>query len=132
MTLADLKIRTRLIMGFSAVAALMALLGAASIHFLGSIHPEFGQVMEDRYPKLRIAGEIKAVNNDVSQALRNLFVVSDPDDIKAQYDVIDGSSKRTNANIEKLTQHDHQRRRQAGAGAAEHGARRVPQAARQA
>jgi methyl-accepting chemotaxis protein len=104
MNLADLKIRTRLILGFSAVAALMALLGAASLHSLGAIHTEFGMVMNDRYPKLRIAGEIKAVNNEVSQALRNLFVVSDPDDIKAQFDVIDGSSKRTNANMERLTQ----------------------------
>ena len=61
MNLADLKIRTRLIMGFSALAALMALLGAASIHYLGTIHTEFGQVMEDRYPKLRVAVRLKAL-----------------------------------------------------------------------
>jgi methyl-accepting chemotaxis protein len=104
MNLANLKIRTRLTLGFAALAALMAVLGAASIHSLLSIHDQFDLVMNDRYRKLQVAGDIKAVNNDVSQALRNLFVVSDPDDIKAQYDVIAGSSKRTNANIEKLTQ----------------------------
>ena len=104
MKLAQLKISTRLTVGFAALAALMALLGAFSIHRLLAIHDEFDMVMQDRYPKLQVAGEIKGVNNEVSQALRNLFVVSDPDDIKAQYDVIAGSSKRTNANIEKLTQ----------------------------
>ncbi|MES1163649.1 MAG: MCP four helix bundle domain-containing protein, partial [Rhizobacter sp.] len=103
MKLAHLKISTRLILGFSALAALMALLGAAAMYHLHSIDKQFDSVMEDRYPTLQIAGEIKGVNNEVSQAIRNLFVVSDPDDIKAQYDLIAGSSKRTSANIDKLT-----------------------------
>ena len=103
MNLAQLKIRTRLALGFSALAVLMALLGIAALYHLNVVDREFDAVMEDRYPKLQAAGEIKAVNNEVSQALRNLFVVSDPDDIKAQFDLIAGSSKRTNANIETLT-----------------------------
>ncbi|MEP7099162.1 MAG: methyl-accepting chemotaxis protein [Burkholderiales bacterium] len=103
MTLAQLKISTRLTLGFSMLATLMALLGAVAIQNLQSIDRQFDGVMEDRYPKVQVAGEIKAVNNEVSQALRNLFIVSDPDDIKAQYDIIAGSSKRTNANIDKLT-----------------------------
>ncbi len=103
MKFAQLKISTRLTLGFSALAALMALLGAAAFRDVQSIDHAFDSVMEDRYPKLQIAGEIRAVNNEVSQALRNLFVVSDPDDIKAQYDLIAGSSKRTSANIDKLT-----------------------------
>ena len=103
MNLAQLTIRTRLTLGFSALAALMALLGVAAIYHLNVVVHEFDSVMEDRYPKMRAAGEIKAVNNEVSQALRNLFVVSDPDDIKAQFDLIAGSFKRTNANIDMLT-----------------------------
>ena len=103
MNLAQMKIRTRLTLGFSALAALMALLGAAAIYYLTAVDTEFETVMQDRYPKLQAAGEIRAVNNEVAQALRNLFVVSDPDDIKAQFDVIAGSSTRTNANIDTLT-----------------------------
>lgn len=99
----QLKIRTRLTLGFSALAALMALLGAAALQNLITVREEFRIVMDDRYPMLQVAADIKTVNNDVSQALRNLFVVSDPDDIKAQYDVIGASSKRTNANIDTLT-----------------------------
>jgi methyl-accepting chemotaxis protein len=66
------------------------------------VQDAFKTVMDDRYPKIRIAGDIKSVNNEVSQALRNLFVMSDPDDIKAQYDLIGGSSKKTNSNMERL------------------------------
>ena len=102
MKLNDMKIRTRLMLGFAAMAALTAVLGAVALFNLVTIHQEFGSVMDDRYPKLLIANEIKAVNNQVSQAISNLFIVSDPDDIKAQFDIIAGSSKRTNDNIDRL------------------------------
>ena len=103
MNLAQTKIRTRLALGFGALAGLMALLSGAAVYYLQAIDRHFDNVMEDRYPKVQIASEIKAVNNEVSLALRNLFVVSDPDDIQIQYDLIAGSWTRTNANIEKLT-----------------------------
>ena len=102
MKLHDLKIKTRLTLGFAAMAALMAVLGAVALANLVTIERQFSSVMDDRYMKVQVAGEIRAVNNDVSQALRNLFIMSDPDDIKAQYDVIGGSSKKTNANMERL------------------------------
>jgi len=102
MNLDHLKIRTRLALGFSAMAVLLAVLGGASLYSLTNINHEFAAVLDDRYPKVVIAAEIKAVNNDVSQAIRNLFIMSDPDDMKAQYDIIAGSSKRTNENIERL------------------------------
>jgi methyl-accepting chemotaxis protein len=102
MTLHDLKIKTRLTLGFAAMAALMAVLGAVAFANIVTIERQFAGVMDDRYMKVQVAGEIRAVNNDVSQALRNLFIMSDPDDMKAQYDVIGGSSKKTNANMERL------------------------------
>ncbi len=102
MNLNLLKIRTRLILGFAAMAALIALLGAAAWLNVRSIQHGFAEVMDDRYAKVLIATDIKAVNNEVSQALRNLFIVSDPDDIKAQYAVIEASGPRTSANMERL------------------------------
>jgi methyl-accepting chemotaxis protein len=98
----NLKIRTRLAFGFSAMAVLVALLGGASLYSLGTINREFADVLQDRYPKVLIAADIKAVNNDVSQAIRNLFIMSDPDDMKTQYEIIAGSGKRTSENIERL------------------------------
>ena len=104
MKLASLKIRTRLVLGFAAMAALIALLGATTLFGLSSVHAAFTDVMGDRYPKMRVASEIKAVNNEVSQAIRNLFIMSDPDDLQAQYELIAASSKRTSDNIERLAQ----------------------------
>ena len=102
MNLSQLKISTRLTLAFAVMALAMALLGGLAIYKVVGVQSAFTTVMEDRYPKIKIAGDVKSVNNDVSQALRNLFVMSDPADIKAQYDIIGGSSKRTNENMDKL------------------------------
>jgi methyl-accepting chemotaxis protein len=102
MNLAQMKISTRLTLAFAVMALAMAVLGGLAIYKVVGVQDAFKTVMDDRYPKIRIAGDIKSVNNEVSQALRNLFVMSDPADIKAQYEVINGSSKRTNANMDKL------------------------------
>ena len=102
MNLSNLTIRTRLAAGFALMALLVAILGGTALLNLGSIHREFASVMDDRYPKLQLAADIKTVNSDVAQALRNLFVMSDPDDIKAQYEILKASSPRTNASVEKL------------------------------
>ena len=102
MNLAQMKISTRLTLSFAVMALAMALLGGLAIYKVVGVQSAFTTVMEDRYPKIKIAGDVKSVNNDVSQALRNLFVMTDPADIKAQYDIIGGSSKRTNENMDKL------------------------------
>ncbi|MGE0671721.1 MAG: methyl-accepting chemotaxis protein [Methylibium sp.] len=102
MKLSDMKISTRLMLGFAAMAVLMSLLGALAIIKVTAIQGEFADVMDDRYPKIQTAGDIRTVNNEVSLAIRNLFVVSEPADVQAQFDVIANSSKRTNANLETL------------------------------
>ena len=98
----NMKISTRLTLGFATMGVLMALLGGVALYKSSQTHDQTTALMQDAYPKVLAASDVKAVNNDVSQALRNLFIMSDPDDIKAQYDVIGASSKRTNANMEML------------------------------
>ena len=102
MTLRDLKISTRLTLGFAAMAALMALLGAMAYAKVDDISTQFSEVMDDRYAKILIANDIKAVNNEVAQALRNLFVMSEAKDVQEQFAILDASGKRTSANVDKL------------------------------
>jgi len=49
MTLHDLKIKTRLTLGFAAMAALMAVLGAVAFANIVTIERQFAGVMDDRY-----------------------------------------------------------------------------------
>jgi len=102
MKLNDLKISTRLGLGFGALAALMALLGALSIVKLFALRDEFDTVMNDRYVKIGLATGIRSVNADVSVALRNLFIVTNPAEVKAQFELIESGSKRTQGAFETL------------------------------
>ena len=102
-----MKISTRLSIGFAAMMALVALLGAVSMSNLMIIQHEFESVMDDRVPKLKTANELKFNNDEVSQAMSNLFIVSDPGDIKAQYEIIGDSTKRTTDAIERLARTIH-------------------------
>ncbi len=102
MTFQDLKISTRLALGFGAMAALMALLGALSLFKLFALRDEFDAVMNDRYVKIGLATSIRAVNSDVSLALRNLFLTQDPAEAQALFDSIDAVSKRTQSTFEAL------------------------------
>jgi len=104
MNLAQMKISTRLTLAFAAMALAMAVLGGLAIYKVVGVQRAFSTVMDDRYVNVRVANDIKLGNNDVSQALRNLFIMSEPADIKAQYDIIGGSSKRANENMDKLKQ----------------------------
>jgi methyl-accepting chemotaxis protein len=97
-----MKISTRLTLGFSAMAALIVLLGLLAIFKVTGIQRSFSNVMDERYPNTLIANEIKSTNTMVAQALVNLFIVTDPADVKALFDTIAGAGPQTAANIDKL------------------------------
>ena len=97
-----MKISTRLSLGFAAMAALIALVGALAIVKVNRIQDEFTFVMADRYPKIQLAAQIRAANADAATAIRNLFVMSEPADVKAQYERLADSSRRAGAAIETL------------------------------
>ena len=100
--LANLKISTRLTLGFAVMALLIGLLGALAFAQIRALQSQFASTVEAGSARVKIAHEIKSVNNDVGLALRNLYIMTDPADVAAQFALIDGSGARTNANVEKL------------------------------
>jgi len=102
MTLNDLRISTRLAAGFAVMAALIVVVGAMSIAKVTSIDDEFRLALEDRYPKVKAFQTIKANNERVARAMRDLFIMTDPADLQAQYESIAEASKSTAATVEKL------------------------------
>ncbi len=104
MNLQKLTIRARLTLAFATLTVLMLGLGALGLLGLTSVTRSFGDVMQTSYPNLVLANDIRDAHNDVSQAVRNLFIMSDPDDLKAQYELIERSEKRIAADVDKLKQ----------------------------
>jgi len=102
MRIQDMKISTRLVLGFTMMAILVAVLGAISILKVNAINAKLELAVRDRYPKVQRFLTIKEANATVARNIRELFIVTDPADAKALYDDIDAVSKRTAEQFEAL------------------------------
>ncbi|QPF75616.1 HAMP domain-containing protein [Roseateles sp. DAIF2] len=102
MSLSNMKISTRLALGFGAMALLIVLLGLLAWSKLSAMDAHFKLAMEDRYPKVKAFNSIKATNSQVALSLRNLVLMTEPADIEAEFAVIDAASKSTSATIDEL------------------------------
>nr|WP_305800566.1 methyl-accepting chemotaxis protein [Shinella sp. XGS7] len=103
MTLSNMKISTRLALGFGAMALLIVLLGLLAWTKLDAMNAHFKLAMEDRYPKVKAFNAIKATNSQVALSLRNLILLNDPAEIEAEFALIETASKSTSDKIEELS-----------------------------
>jgi methyl-accepting chemotaxis protein len=102
MNLQDLKISTRLTLGFGVMSLLIALLGAVALIKVGNVGDEFTDVAENFVPKIEQLNTVKGEVNNIARASRNLLLMSDPADLKAQYEEIAASNKAITDTFDKL------------------------------
>ena len=102
MKLNDMKISTRLILGFGVLGLLTALLGGISQWKVGTINALFGQVVNERIPRIASVNAIKADVNLIAIALRNIIIVSDSAVIKKEADRIEAARKRIGGELDAL------------------------------
>jgi len=100
--LTDLKISTRLTLAFAALGLLFLLLGGIALQRVGHISGEFDTVQEDRYPKIVLAYEIKGEVNEIARAVRNFFIMTEPADLKSQFDEVAQSDQAIAERFDKL------------------------------
>ena len=91
MKLDDIKISTRLILGFGMLGLLTALLGVVSQLKVGTINALFGQVVNERIPRIASVNAIKSDVNLIAIALRNIIIVSDSTVIKNESERIEAA-----------------------------------------
>ena len=80
-------------MAFAILATLIALLGAAALFKVTAINGQLNLALDDRYPKIKRFQRIKDGNSTVARAMRDLFIETDPAQIKASYDEMARVSK---------------------------------------
>ena len=102
MKLDDMKISTRLILGFGMLGLITALLGGVSQWKVGAINALFGQVVNERIPRIASVNAIKSDVNLIAIALRNIIIVSDSAVIKKEADRIDAARKRIGNELDGL------------------------------
>jgi len=102
MNLADMKISTRLIMGFGLLALLIALMGATAHINAGSIDDSIDRLVDDRFPKLVVLFEIKGEINQIARAARNMVILSDPVGVQKEIAAVETARRQINQRLDKL------------------------------
>ena len=103
MSLKDLKISTRLILGFGLLALLIALLGGIASVRISGIGESFDLVVRDKVPKVITLFEVEGDINVVARATRNMLILSDPAEIKKEEARIVAARKTISEKLDLLT-----------------------------
>ena len=97
-----LKISTRLVIGFAAMALVIIVLGVSALMRVHAINEDFNGALDQRYPTIKRLLVIKEGNATVARALRDMFILTEPAQLTALKAEIDEVSKRTSAQFDHL------------------------------
>ena len=84
MSLSDLRIGTRLGGGFAIILALLAVVTGLGVVSMNRIDARMGEIVDNHNVKIASANAIAENFRDISFAVSNLVLVSDPGDVKEQ------------------------------------------------
>jgi len=84
----DLKISTRLSLGFGMMALLILFMGCVSMIEIRAVNQSFNATVNDYYPKIVSFQAIKDNLNTIARSLRNTLIMTDPESIKKEIDSI--------------------------------------------
>jgi len=102
MDLKDMKISTRLIVGFGTMALLITIMGSLSILSNRTVDTSIHKIAEDRYPKIVTFFEVSDDLNQIAIAMRNALIMSTPVEIKKEIDLIDSKRADIAAKLEQF------------------------------
>ncbi|WP_114971107.1 methyl-accepting chemotaxis protein [Rhodoferax ferrireducens] len=98
----DMKISTRLTLGFGMMALLIAFMGAMSIMKVTSVGQGLNQLTDDRMPRLAMLNDINHGVMQIGLSMRNMVIMSNPDDVKKQVEIIQSDRQSIADNIDEL------------------------------
>ena len=102
MKLGNLKLRTRLVLGFGVICAMLVVALALGIGMLRHLNHGTKDIVQTRLPKIEGATKFLDQVNNISIAQRNLILNEDPADRQSQMAVV----MKSRAAIEELLAHD--------------------------
>jgi methyl-accepting chemotaxis protein len=98
----DMKISTRLRLGFGLMLTLLILMGGVSLIKVKQADEAFHKVMDDRYPKIASLQTISDNLSDIALAQRNALILSDADEIKSELSIVAAKQVDNSARFKKL------------------------------
>jgi methyl-accepting chemotaxis protein len=102
----DLKISTRLALGFSVLVLLIMATGALSLFKAAAVGDSFHLVLADRYPTIATLHGLKDNLNLVARGMRNILIVPDPAVVRKEVDRIDTTRQDSVRRLQQLAGND--------------------------
>ncbi|MBW7841515.1 MAG: methyl-accepting chemotaxis protein [Ignavibacterium sp.] len=99
----NMKIGVRLALGFGIAALVILILNVLSIVNLNALNDDMSVVIKDRFPKTIWANDIIDMINDNSRAIRNAFILDDPEEIAKELKRLDAGKDLVDARVDSLT-----------------------------
>jgi methyl-accepting chemotaxis protein len=102
MRITNLKIGVRLGLGFAILVMLLVATGFLGGNRLSSLNDQMSKVVNDTYPKTVYANDIIIQENLIIRATRNLLLMTDPEQLKAQNAIFAPAFQTVAADMDKL------------------------------
>ena len=103
MNISNLKIGTRLALGFGVVVLLLAAVALVAVTRINLINQATDRILNDSFVKLTLARQIQTEVNVQSRLLRNAVIgAADPAEVREQLEKLDASLKANDEYIVKL------------------------------
>ncbi|MBU6504549.1 MAG: methyl-accepting chemotaxis protein [Betaproteobacteria bacterium] len=101
----QLKISTRLALSFGVLIVLLILVSAIAALKLGSLSQATGTLANNRAPKLIMLDRLNVATLTAARALRDMLILEDPDQVRAELAVVDKTKKDTDEALAFLAAH---------------------------
>jgi len=102
MSVENLKVGTRLGLGFGVVILLLIVILAVGIENMATMNSETQLIVSDRYVKVELANKVIKSTLDIARLMRNLVLVSDPEKQQLYRHEIDKNRADNKDDLDKL------------------------------
>jgi len=98
----NMKIGTRLALGFGVLIALLLIIVATSMRNMSGMATATEDIVTDKYPKTVLANDIDGNINQIALSMRDLLFIKDPDDLAREQAKIQDARKAIGETLDKL------------------------------
>jgi len=109
----ELKIKTKLLIGFGVIILAALLVAATALYSISSLNARVESLLGTRIPQLQRAALINEAIRSSAQAINDAYLVNGPDEVRAELEATASNRKSTNEAMEQLqaslaTEHEKQ------------------------
>lgn len=101
----NMKIGSRMFLGFGGLVILTVAIALFSIQGLGRVNDSITMIVNDRWPKTVWSNNVIDQINIVAQALRNMILLENKQDIQKEVEKIENARRIVTEEVEKLKKH---------------------------